>query len=382
MILRKKVLVAGVLSFWFFAIAYATITIESRVFVSGVLVSGTGDQIFLPYAALFLVLVGAIILARNLKEIVYLINAEWSLLVLVFLVFVLFFNSMIKGNVESVSYVLLFASSLIVTLYANVLSTYRFYLLSAVAVLLVIFSFVVVHGFPVDRWIGGIHPNHVGAFSLLGAFFAARSQHALRWYLYVFALVVAILVSARYAVIAIMIIILSDYLSSFYRLNYSRIFASILLGVAAVTALVYGSEFLVSRLAVFDPERGLGGGFTGRTELWMKFWPQFSERPFLGHGFRQRDNYDSTHNGFLDFGLENGVIAIILVGVLLLLVISENLRQIIQKKGQKDIVMNSAFWVAWGFAGFFQPQIINFGDAYAIMTAFVLTMRVRTWRNG
>ena len=102
----------------------------------------------------------------------------------------------------------------------------------------------------------------------------------------------------------------------------------------------------------------------------------------MGFGFRKRDLYQGTHNGFLNFALENGVIVTTLFFLAMLSIFKDGIARLHQSNTNKrDIIVVLGSWVAWAFAAFFQPQLVNFGDATGIMTIFLLTAHVK-WIRG
>ena len=378
-LLPIKWIVVAAIGFWFLSVAYATITIEDRVFSDGRLVSdASGDGSLLPFAGLFLALAGAIIGFRHRQYIFSIIkrNTAFTLIGAVFLVMLL--TNVFYFHIASLAYIGLFIVSILTTLYANKVFGGKLFIVFAIAVSATLVLFVAVHGAPTGRWIGGIHPNHIGAFALLAAFLAAQSGHSFRWIIYLIAIFFTILVSSRYAMIAIAMIVVADYLASMSRFDLRRAIGLVILSAMFFLAILFGHEVIAHWLALHDSARGIESGFTGRAEMWNRFAPQILERPFVGFGFRQRDLYYGTHNGFLDFALENGVIVATLFFFAILSIIREGVVKLRKcDKGKRNIIITAASWFAWAFSGFFQPQLVNFGDAFGIMTMFLLTAHVK-----
>ena len=325
---------------------------------------------------------GMFVFIRYLQIIGHLTLTHRSFLFFFAMFVLMLFNGAILWSHDAILYTLFFAASIFVLLYVNWIFGPSFFWVAAIAVIGMLLSFIVVHGFPVGRWIGGIHPNHIGAFALLATFFAARSEHSLRWMLYLIAISFAVMVSSRYAMIAIAMIVFADYLSSMTRFSLPRAIGIVFLSATVFLALLFGHEIIAQWLALQDSARGIESGFTGRAEMWNNFVPQILERPFLGFGFRQRDLYLGTHNGFLNFALENGLIVTTLFLLAILAIIKDGIARL--QKGdapKRDTIVILASWGAWVFAAFFQPQLVNFGDAFGIMTVFLLTAHVK-WMVG
>jgi hypothetical protein len=112
-----------------------------------------------------------------------------------------------------------------------------------------------------------------------------------------------------------------------------RQFASVrTLGIALVglpiTLLVasffFDSNRLIEKiemnLAIFDPDRGVSSGFTGRTESWSIFFDAMDQFVFFGYGFRSsRYGLHGVHSGVLSYFMDFGLI---LGGVLLIAIIA------------------------------------------------------------
>jgi len=378
LVIHKKMLINGIvvlaLLFWFVAINYYTIIEGNPVFRYIDSQITKGSQTWLRFVALILLLTGLYAFIHNFKSILNNVRTDLYFVSVVVLLILLTMNSVLLLNGSSLIYALLFASTLLVTYHVNHHFGDRFFWYSSLAVVLALVTFILIYGFPIGRWIGGIHPNHIGAYTLLATFFAARSGNNFRFIVYAAALALSILVSSRFAMGGIIIILFSDFITQ-KKVNQNETLLKILL-FFMVLGFAYAIGVVHTVLLLDDPNLGLDSGFTGRADIWQYFWGQFIDRPFLGFGFRQRESYAATHNGFLNFLLENGVFAMMALACgLLWLMISTSIRYL--KLGiRKGLTMGLAFWLAWAFAGFFQPQLINFGDAYALMTSFLFTMKI------
>ena len=376
--MRIKYLITGISSFWVFAIFYSTITIGERQLEFGQLVSGDGNRSLLLAAGPILLISGIFVLIRYRQMIVSLARTSMSFLLFSVMLVVMLFNGITLWNQDAILYTALFAASVLVILYINWIFGPRFFWIAAVSIIAMLFSFIAIHGFPVGRWIGGIHPNHIGAFALLATFFAARSGHSLRWILYLIALSFAIMISSRYAMIAIAMIVFADYVASIPRFDLRRAIGLVFLSAFFFLSILFGHDLIAHWLALHDSARGIDTGFTGRADLWNNFAPQILDRPFTGFGFRERGLYDGTHNGFLNFALESGLIVMTLFFLAMISIFREGITRLRSGTTHKrDIIVVLASWVAWAFAAFFQPQLVNFGDATGIMTIFLLTAHVK-----
>ncbi len=376
--MRIKQIITGAVSFWMFAIFYSMATINRREYEFGRLIVSEGDRTFLVVSAPILILAGLLLFLWYRQIIFYLLRKDHSFLFLGIVFSLIFFVSLFHWNYESVLYLVLFISTIITALYLNLTVNSRFFFLASIATIGMLFAFVVIHGPPDGRSIGGIHPNQIGAFSLLATFFAARSMHSARWLIYAVALGFAIVVSSRSAGIAVLIIMLVDYTSGLSRMNLLRAFFITIFSSLLLVFVFLLFDWLTSWLELDSPSRGVGSGFTGRVEMMSAFLPQAMEKPFFGYGFRQRENYQVTHNGFLNFTLENGFIiaaTFVLVIFSALLTCVKRIRD--KNADSREPLILIGFFLAWGFNAFFEPQIVNFGDAFGVMTMFLLTAHAK-----
>ena len=372
--MRIKHIITGIASFWMFAIFYSIATINRREYEFGRLIVSEGDRTFLVVSAPILILAGLLLFLWYRQIIFYLLKKDHSFLFLGIVFSLILFFSLFHWNSESVFYLVLFISTIIIALYLNLTVTLRFFLIASIAVIGMLFAFVVIHGPPDGRSIGGIHPNQIGAFALLATFFAARSMHSTRWLIYSLGLGFAVAVSSRSAGIAILIIMLVDYTSGISRMTLLRAFFITTFSALFLVAVFVWFDWLTSWLELDSPDRGVGSGFTGRVEMMSAFLPQAIEKPILGYGFRQRENYQATHNGFLNFTLENGFIiaaAFVFVIFSALLTCVKRIRD--KNADSREPLILIGIFLAWGFNAFFEPQIVNFGDAFGVMTMFLLT---------
>jgi len=213
---------------------------------------------------------------------------------------------------------------------------------------------------PVDRYVGGIHPNFYGALVLCAGMFAALGFRRLAGPIMVICFVLASLVSSRYAMVALIIfgvIYIFRAAKVSFWLKYFGSIAGVILAV-----LLVRSDALVALLELNTRNRGIGSGFTGRSERWSHFWPQFYDAPILGVGFRNRDAYYGAHNGYLNVIMENGlIIGMIIIGYILYRVTIGMVTA-----SNKEDVCASAGILAIALGSFFQPQLINFGDAMGL----------------
>lgn len=373
MTISLRQFIAAVIFIWVLALFYEALTAPPRLYIDGALIEiERSRSVMLAVAAMF----GAtalLILVRMFSQTISVIKSSVANLLIIALTLALFIVSLIQLNLEASGYSMIFLVFVLVAMHANRVFTCQYYFALSIALVAILLVLVIVHGFPSGRWIGGLHPNHAGAFALAAAYFAARSSSNLRWVIYAIAFLFSAIVSSRYAIVAITLVIISDALVANLRLSMTKLLILMIGCSGIVVILTVGfNSFLQTLLLTDDPLRGVGSGFTGRLDMYSDFYPQISQRPLLGYGFRNRDAYFATHNGILDYILENGVLLFALFFVFIITRLLQCVERFRYERDRRDL-LRTGCWVAWLFAGFFQPQLINFGDAFGLMTIFLLT---------
>ncbi|MFB1490694.1 MULTISPECIES: O-antigen ligase family protein [unclassified Thiocapsa] len=363
---------ASVVYLWVAALFYEAFTAPPRLIVFGMLVEAERSRTVVLLVGVTIACCAAIIISNRSSYIAGIIKYSTPNILLFILSFFLIGLGILQNSPSGVAYAILLCLTLILTLYINHSLSNSFYFSISVLLACSLLVFLIYYGFPNNRWIGGIHPNHTGAFCVSTAYFAARSRNRYRWLLYAIAAFFAIVVSSRYAIIAIFIIGIFDYFT-LIKLSLSRLFMTVFLAFIGFIFVVTVSDYiLIDVLRLDDPNRGLGSGMTGRTDMMGNFWGQFVKHPLIGYGFRNRDEYITTHNGFLNFALENGFFATCILAAVVYSGIYRSIRNFRTSRDSLQL-MRFGFWSAWLTAGFFQPQIVNFGDAFALFTFFLLT---------
>ena len=230
---------------------------------------------------------------------------------------------------------------------------------------------ILVHGLPQERWIGGIHPNIAGTLLTAGAIAAFLGWQRKCLPLVVLAIIGTILVSSRYSIMAIFIILT---IVGYVKIanSWQARTAIALGGITIITLLFFGDsfDFINKTLQISDRNRGITSGFTGRSDLWANFRPQFIEAPLFGYGFRNREDYLTTHNAYMNLILENGI----LISGFLLIFITFKLVNglfVMKKMSWEGCCVTSGLF-ALMMSLFFQPQLINFGDTVGVMFLILL----------
>jgi O-antigen ligase len=153
--------------------------------------------------------------------------------------------------------------------------------------------------------------------------------------------------------------------------------------VCALAALViYWREIVdtVSALLFLDDRyRGVGSGFTGRTDAWQEAYQLFSDNPIFGIGFRVHGNYmsgpiKSAHNGYLSMLADAGI-AGLATALLLLAVCSWRVLKM-ARSGDRTAIVGLSFVLGYLFVAIFERLLINFGSATSTLMWVFLFMPI------
>lgn len=273
-----------------------------------------------------------------------------------------FIGSLIHGFYMSVLYsiMLLFVAANMAMLWVMNVRVARlaFRVMFVISALTAILP-LLLYGGPVNRVIGGIHPNSYGAVLLGFAFSWVLGFDRFNAVGLSIALGLAILVSSRYTFLALA-------LFSIFVLGFDRRIsagAKVVLAITGLFVLLLPSvQAMVSEVFLIgDYDRGLGAGVSGRFELYSNFMPQIERSPWIGYGFRARDEYEPNHNAFLTTLLENGVV---IGGILFAWVIARfwQAAAAAVTTGQRIYAYVAGGLISVAAGAFFQPQLFNFGD--------------------
>jgi O-antigen ligase len=188
----------------------------------------------------------------------------------------------------------------------------------------------------------------------------------------------AISVESRFAILGILIVVVGKFAIEpivMRRLTLSRLaFVSVGLVVAVGAALYSSTIFKLN-----DLDRGTGTGLTGRTELWEYAVEDIKTDP-LGYGFKNSYDIVQGHNSYLALPVQFGVLPSIFIVCAFLLQLSNmcrdcsELRKDRSRRASAESVVNLTIgFVALLIAGFFQPQMINFGDTIGVLFVFLIS---------
>ncbi|MFD2183662.1 O-antigen ligase family protein [Rhodoplanes azumiensis] len=235
-------------------------------------------------------------------------------------------------------------------------------------------SAIAVLGLPEGRALGGIHPNTVGASMLSGFVLAQFRTGPVMVAIRVMCLVLAVLVSSRFAVLGCTIAFVVR------ELLYRPLGPKLIAGFAAVVAaaVLFGPQ-ITAILAVDDPMRNFDSGISGREDLWLNALKSIVDYP-LGIGFKRASPLEGGHNGYLKIVVEFGVTGGILMIVALVAACAAAVARAFGATPldrRLILAARAGGLCAYAFGTFFEPQMFNFGDTHGVMVLLLLFAPVR-----
>jgi O-antigen ligase len=169
--------------------------------------------------------------------------------------------------------------------------------------------------------IGDINRNITGTAALAALICGLFTPYRyLRWAACGFALLFIVIVTSRGSMVALAV--------------FTIVYITLYRGVArsALAGGIFGFLALLFILAVptvrekvsekvfhiHDKGRGIGSGFTGRTEMWAQGIEWFWKKPVLGYGFRSTTHghavgFGGVHSAYIKIFLEAGIIGAFLI---------------------------------------------------------------------
>jgi O-antigen ligase len=235
----------------------------------------------------------------------------------------------------------------------------------------------IMHGPPIGRYLGGIHPNIYSASAIAAVALALFAPRPFFEATTAIALTCALLVSSRYGVVCVALIYILFNAINLSTAGPIRIALMMIVCLALMGDLMAngGDSYIGSAMEIDDTSRGAGSGLSGRDKHWASFLPQFEKHMFSGFGFRNRAAYLGAHNGYLNVLLENGVIGAFLLLIYYVIRLKELAYEAIAYRlnGARGRVLSSMLAVL--FAAMLQPQLFSFGDAFGLLSLTLLFMR-------
>lgn len=192
-----------------------------------------------------------------------------------------------------------------------------------------------IQGFHAYRWVGLIHPNHYARYAYIALILHSMLTRRVSLLVFIPCFAAAYMVSARTVMIGIILFYVGWLACTNLDLLTSRMrqFASIrtlaigmislpIVMLFAILFIDMGQlvEKIEKNLAIFDRDRGVSSGFTGRADSWNTFFDTMDQFAFIGYGFRSsRYGLNIVHSGILSYFIDFGLI---LGGILLIAIIA------------------------------------------------------------
>lgn len=141
--------------------------------------------------------------------------------------------------------------------------------------------------------------------------------------------------------------------------------------LGGIVFLLFFQDAIENRISALlflnDRYRGLGTGFTGRTELWQEAFDLFLQNPWFGVGFRMHELYiKSAHNGYLSLLAEVGIVGTAALSLLLIALYWSLLRQAL--RGNYIAAIGFSFVTGYLFLATFERFFLNMGNPTSMLT--------------
>ena len=163
-----------------------------------------------------------------------------------------------------------------------------------------------------------------------------------------------------------------------------------LLLTLAIVSVALASGFTLKRQIVTtfsdafmldDQYRGMGTGFSGRTELWEQGIAEIKDNPIFGVGPRMEVNYVSglgySHSGYISTFAQYGVVGGTLFFSLVLVCVRRLWEMVVDRRPYIGVAIS--FVVGYGTVAIFEPKLISIGNpASLIALIFLLLPREST----
>lgn len=181
-------------------------------------------------------------------------------------------------------------------------------------IVFILVSYLIVHGLPVNRWIGGVQPNLFAALALAALIFNTIATGRLSIACISATLPACLLVNSRGGTIALILFVLLYFGLSLFsgRIKLSKI-QLLMVSVCLVAPLLFALsssgvvwDALIEFTAVNERSRGLASGMTGRTDYWQVAIPEILSHPLWGN--EDLANRVRLHSGLMSSALKYGLL--------------------------------------------------------------------------
>jgi|GEM_PF-6056799 hypothetical protein len=246
----------------------------------------------------------------------------------------------------------------------------------------------IVQGFHAYRWVGLIHPNHYARYAYVALVLHSLVVRRVSLPVFLLCFGATYVVSARTVMIGTLLFYLGYLAFAHYRAISSRaqqivnLHAIAVISISLPLVLVAASFFVdtdrlidkvTKDLALFDPDRGVFSGFTGRSESWNIFFDTADQFVFFGYGFRSSRYgvHEVIHSGILSYFVDFGIL---LGGLLLFVVVARSvyLIWIGLRRGNRRTLLCGLALATTLLIQWFEPDNFNIGFIGAFFFMLIL----------
>lgn len=215
-----------------------------------------------------------------------------------------------------------------------------------------------------------IHPNLVGVFCFCGFMLASpRAMISKSWAsVAIFYLALAYRFESRAPILAALVFI-CVYLWQAKGLFRQKLILVVLVGAALLAMFAGGLE----GLKVFDAERGVGSGFSGRVYYWLSAWDLFVTSPWfgIGYGLGEATVGHPIDNAYLNLIVENGVLGAAIYISVVVLAVRVALRSRAQRKFELSFVVATLIYLV------FERRYLGLGNPHSFLYVWILIFCIR-----
>lgn len=255
-----------------------------------------------------------------------------------------------------------------------------------------------IQGFHEYRWVGLIHPNHYARYAYIALVLHSMLTRRVSLLVFIPCFAATYMVSARTVMIGTILFYMGWLACTNFDLLTSRMrqFASVrtlAMSLVALPIIMLLAAFFIDmgqladkiekNLAIFDPNRGVSSGFTGRADSWNVFFDTMDQFAFIGYGFRSsRYGLNIVHSGILSYFIDFGLI---LGGILLTAIIARAWVLIwigITRREYRSLIAGLTISTTL-LIQFFEPDNFNIGfiGSFFFMLILAYTAPVRMRRT-
>ena len=242
-------------------------------------------------------------------------------------------------------------------------------------------------GFHDYRWVGLIHPNHFARYAYVALLLHSLVVRRVSLPVFLLSFAASYMVSARTIMIGTLLFYAGYLALTPHQWLTSRARQRLgvqVLGVAlvalplalAIAACFIDTDRLIDKitndLAIFDRDRGVLSGFTGRSESWNAFLDVMDQFVVFGYGFRSsRYNLHAVHSGILSYFMDFGLI---LGSLLLVVIISRAIYLVVSgaRGGDRRTLIAGLALVTTLIIQGFEPDNFNIGFIGAFFFMLIL----------